>query len=198
MDRRKGCSSSPVGPAPPLWEVYAELCGSRLFRRQVAWQEHARVVRYLARADCAREAAWELRRLVAHHLFASARRLGRRNALADPRRALKLLVRNTLPAAAVVQEQTAGLTKLHLGGFEPEARLILRHWVLRRADTLRRAFFEPRPDSDRAALWGERFVAAPGDDWFQQCLGTMSKGSVRAVCQGDLLALSDRVDRLAL
>lgn len=198
MRDRGHCSGPFAAPSPPLWEVYAELCGTRLFRARVAWQEHVLVVRYLARARSAGFAAEQLAQLVAHHLFGTARRLGRKNALADPQRALRLLARSSLPAAGVVQVQWPDLAALHLRGFEAGPQRMLRRWVLRRAQLLRRGFFEPRPDSRRATLWGERFVVAPGEDWFQQCLSTLSKAAVRAVCRGDFRALDDPCCTLAL
>jgi len=173
---------------PPLWEVYGQLCENPWVRQRVGWQHHELVVRHLARAACPRRAALELQQIVTHHLFGSARRVGRHNALAEVRQTLGLLRASTLPTAGVLRQQAPRLGATHLECFEPEPREVLHQWVLRRADRLRRAFFEPKPGSPSLALWGQRFVSAPGQDWYQQCLAMMDKASVRAVCRGALSA----------
>lgn len=188
----------PSATSPPLWEVYAQLCDDPLFRLRVGWRHHELVVRHLARAACPRLAALELRQIVAHHLFGTARRAGRRNALARVPQTLGLLRANALPTADGVTSQAPALEDRHLGRFEPRRREVLHQWVLRRASTLRRAFFEPKRGSQSNALWGERFVSAPGRDWYQQCLAMMSKGSVRAVCHKPLSEIELQMICIAL
>jgi hypothetical protein len=155
----------------------------------LAWQHHGLMVRHLACADCSRLAAREIRAIVGHHLFESAGDAGRQNALADPCHTLMLLGANTLPDAAKLKQQAPGLMAKHLGRTEPGARKILHQWVLDQADHLTKAFFERRPGSRSKRLLGDRFVNAYGRDWYQQCIGMMSKASVRAACRGDLIAL---------
>jgi len=191
-------SGSLSATPPPLWEVYIELCEDRLFRRRVGWQHHELVIRHLAHADRYRLAALELREIVRHHLFGSARPVGRRSALADPRQTLRLLRANTLPPADAVARQAPRLGAMHLGNLEPRVGRAAHQWVLCRADTLRRAFFETRQGSRNMALWGMRFVSAPGRDWYQQCLAMMDKGSVRAACRGAFAALDPKLISRAL
>lgn len=188
----------PGATPPPLWEVYVHLCDTAAFQQRVGWQHHGLVVRHLARADCRRLAALEVRQIVAHHLFGSAGRVGRHNALADPGQALQLLRASTLPPAAALRREAPRLEAEHLGNIEPEARKSLHRWVLRRADTLRRAFFEPRPGAGSTALWGSRFVSAHGRDWYQQCLAMMSKAAVRVACRGVFSAMDEMRAGLAL
>jgi hypothetical protein len=103
-----------------------------------------------------------------------------------------------LPTTDGVTWQAPQLGDRHLGSLEPRTREVLHQWVLRRASTLRRAFFEPKPESRSSAYWGVRFVSAPGRDWYQQCLAMMSKGSVRAVCEGASEELGSKMISLAL
>lgn len=174
---------------PPVWEVYARLCETTVFRQRVGWQHHELVVRHLLSAGRPLLAALEIRQIVAHHLFGSASHHGRHNALAKPSETLDLLRKSVLPPAAAQRRQAPWLRAKHLRNLEPEPGEILHQWVLRRADALVRGFFEPRPGSRSGALWGQRFVSAFGRDWYQQCLGTMSKASVRNVCRGNFSAL---------
>jgi hypothetical protein len=183
-----GCQGGPAEVRPPLWEVYADLCETAVFQQRVAWPLHGLVVKHLVRADCRRRAALELHQIVAHPLFDAASAVGRRNALADPAEALRLL-QSALPDASTQRRQADRLAARHLARLAAEPRRLVHRWVLRRADTLRQAFFEPRPGSASDDLWGQRYARAAGRDWYQRCLATMSKATTRRVCRGGCDAL---------
>ncbi len=182
-------SSAEQAAQTPVWEIYSELCGNRLFRSRVGWQDHGLVVRYLVRSPSPLEAALVLRRLVGHPLFEKASRQGRRNCLAEPERATRLLAHGALPAPRVAREQAEDLSRRHLASLDVRGRTMVKRWALQRLETVRRGFFEPRRGSRRDAWWGERLARAGGGDWFQRCLGTMSLGAIQAVCRGDLAVL---------
>ncbi len=183
---------------PALWEVYARLCEEPCVRDRLIWPHHGLVVRHLARGGGAVRGAREIRTLSAHHLFGSASEVGRYNALAHPRRALRLLEENTLPDAATRARQAPGFMEKHLRLTRPGVGEILNRWVLARAVRLSKVYFECRPGFRPPRLWGDRFVNVFGRDWYQECLSMMSRSAVHAACRGDLISLQAYAEKAAV